>query len=161
MTRTVDRIYQSSDLNTGARREFIEDAKLGEARLRTPDGEALVMLRAARLGHLSAIRDHALAYLTLDAALTRPRADRRSADFGDWAFIAVFEEDDILEFQAEMNEAIVRAASGQDVSIIESELEAWRMSSRTLNDPVAREILAGAVDESAWVAVETDAEKSI
>ena len=151
MRHAIDRrIYQTSDLNTGARREFIEDARRGEARLRTPDGDALVMLREARLGHLSAIRDHALAYLTLDAALSRPRAERRASDFGAWAFIAAFEDDDILEFQTEMNEAIVSAASGYDSTLIETALDAWRRSARTLSDPVAREILSGQVSEDDW-----------
>lgn len=156
MTRTEDRIYTASDLNTAARREFIAEAQRSVARLRTTSGEALVMLREARLDHVSAIRDYALAYLMLDSALSRPRGERRSADFGDWAFIEVFGDDDIAEFQSEMNDAVVRAASGQDHAGIEELLNAWRRSARTLADPVAREILAGRVSDDDWLEVEGD-----
>jgi len=149
-----DRIYQTSDLAGAARKEFIEEARRGRAHLRTPEGEALVMLREAQLDHLSAMGEYALSYFMLDNALTRPRADRRAADFGDWAFIEVFDDDDISEFQTEMNAALMRAASGADTSIIEMTLDAWRRSARTLADPIAREILHDSVNESAWTELE-------
>jgi hypothetical protein len=154
MTRVADRIYTASDLNGRARREFIEDAQRDSARLRTTSGESLVMLREAKLDHVSAIRDYALAYLMLDAALSRPRAERRPAEFGDWAFIEVFDDDDIAEFQTEVNDAIIRAASGHDHHAVDELLDAWRRSARTLSDPVAREILEDNVADADWVPVE-------
>ncbi|GEB17078.1 hypothetical protein GUY44_24235 [Pimelobacter simplex] len=153
MPRTAERIYMASDLSTSARREFIEEGRQGFARLRTTAGDSLVLLREARLEHLSSIRDHALAYLLLDAALRRPREERRPQDFGPWAFIEVFEDDDIIDFQSEVNDAITRAASGGDAEGIESVLDAWRRSARTLSDPVAREILSGQVSAEDWVEV--------
>ncbi|MFH5821339.1 hypothetical protein [Georgenia sp. AZ-5] len=148
MVATRDRIYQTSDLSGTGRREFINAAQHGTAHLRTPDGDSLVMLRAAQLEHLAAIRDHAVAFLMFDNALTRPRAERRPADFGEWAFLEVFEEDDLQEFRAEINAALMRVASGQDIEILQSLLNDWRRSARTLSDPVARAFLNGRVDES-------------
>jgi len=154
MPSVRDRIYQTSDLTGAARKEFIEEARRGRAHLRTPEGDALVMLREAQLDHLAAMREYALCYLMLDNAITRPRTDRRAADFGDWAFIEVFEDDDISEFRTEMNAALMRAASSADTGIIEETLDAWRRSARTLADPIAREILHGSVDEAVWTELE-------
>lgn len=153
MTNTREKIYTASDLNTAARREFIDEALRGEATLRATTGESLVMLRSAKLEHLAATRDYALAYLMLHAAMSRPREERRPSDFGSWAFVAAFDDDDIIEFQGEINDAIVRAVSGQDHTQIEAALEDWRRSARTLSDPIAREILEGRVNEDDWVAV--------
>jgi hypothetical protein len=159
MTATRDRIYQTSDLTGSARREFVDDARHGQAQLRTPEGESLVMLRSASLNHLAEMRDYAVAYLMLDNALSRPRSDRRPADFGEWAFIEVFDEDDLVTFRHEMNGVLMRAAAGEDTSVIESTLSDWRRSARTLADPVARSILSGeATHPSDWVDVERPTE---
>lgn len=154
MPATGDRIYQASDLAGTARKDFITDALQGFARLRSTDGDSLVMLREARLEHVAAIRDYAVAYLTLDTATQRPREERRTSDYGDWAFISVFDDEDIEEFLHEINEEIVRAASGKDHSGVERLLNQWRMSARTLSDPVAVGILSGGVTDSDWVEVE-------
>lgn len=156
MNATKDRIYQASDLAGTARKSFIADALRDQARLRSTDGESLVMLREARLDHVAAIADYAAAYLTLEVAMRRPRSDRRRAEYGPWAFIAEFEDDDIDEFRQEVNDAIVTAISGDDRDAVERVLEAWRMSARTLADPVARSILSGDADETDWVEVEAE-----
>lgn len=153
MTSTKDRIYQPSDLAGNNRKRFIADALRAQARLRSASGESLVMLREARLEHVAAVRDYALAYLTLDTALLRPREERRASDYGPWAFLDVFEDEDIEEFRHEVNDAIVRASSGEGHEAVETLLHQWRMSARTLSDPVAREILAGQVADEDWVDV--------
>lgn len=157
MAVTRDRIYQASDLAGSGRKEFIADALRHCARLRSTDGESLVMLREARLEHVAAVRDYAVAYLTLDTALKRARADRRASDYGPWAFISVFDDDDIEEFLQEINEAIVRAASGEDHSGVDELIRQWQMSARTMSDPVARDILSGSAGEADFVEV-TDAD---
>ncbi|MCV7230415.1 hypothetical protein [Mycolicibacterium komossense] len=112
------------------------------------------MLREARLEHVAAIRDYAVAYLTLDTAMKRARGERRTSDYGPWAFISVFDDDDIDEFLQEINDAIVRAASGEDHSTVDELIHQWQMGARTLSDPVAREILSGTTDTSDWLEVE-------
>ena len=158
MPSTRSRIFQSSDLAGSGRREFIEEARTGRAHLRTPEGEALVMLREAQLDHLASMHEHALAYYMLDNALSRPRAERRPADFGSWAFIEVFDDEDIQDFRAEMNAALMRAASVGDLTLIDSTLDDWRRSARTMSDPVAREILSGEVSDEDWSEVDRPAE---
>lgn len=154
MVGALEQIYQASDLAGAKRTSFIADALREGARLRSTDGSSLVMLREARLEHVAAIRDYAIAYLTLDVALRRPRAERRAADFGAWAFISVFDDEDIEEFQFEVNDAIIRAASGEELSAVEAVLHGWRMSARTMGDPVAREILRGDTSSEDWVEVD-------
>lgn len=153
MATTKDRIYQSSDLAGSGRKQFVADALRDQARLRSADGQALVMLREAKLEHVAAIRDYAVSYLTVTTAIKRDRSERRPSDFGNWAFIQVFDDDDIHEFLDEVNDAIVLAASGSDHSKLAKLLHDWQMSARTLSDPVAREILADDVSDEDWVEV--------
>ena len=158
MNGTAEHIYQPSDLAGTGRKMFIADALRSQARLRSTGGESLVMLREARLEHVAAVADYAVAYLALDTALRRPRDQRRPADYGPWAFLDVFEDEDIEDFQQEVNDAIVRAASGRDHSAVERLLHEWRMSGETLADPVAREILEGGTADEDWVDIEEAAE---
>jgi hypothetical protein len=154
MSAVRERIFQTSDLTGAARREFLELARQGLAHLRAPDGEALVMLRQASLDHLTGLRDYTLAYLMLDNALSRPRGQRHAADFGAWAFLDVFDEDDIEQFRTEVNGALVRAIATGDATSVEETLKAWRTSASTLADPIARAILVGEDDPSDWVEVD-------
>lgn len=140
------RIYQSSDLAGSARRDFIEDASHGRATLRTPEGEGLVMLPEADLRYLADMRDYALAYLVLENALSRPAPERRPQDFGEWAFAAVFDDDDLQELRDDINAALVTAASRRDSVVLESTLHEWKLAASTLSDPVARGILGGDED---------------
>lgn len=151
MTATRDRIYQASDLAGAGRKAFIEDALNSRARLRSTAGDSLVMLRETRLEHLAAIRDYSVAYLTLELALRRARADRRLADYGAWAFMAAFDDDDIEDFLAEVTDAIVGAVSSQDHEELERLIHEWRLSAHTASDPVAREILEGQSEGTDWV----------
>ena len=154
MSTTKDRIYQPSDLASTGRKQFVADALRDRARLRTSDGDALVMMRESRLEHIAAISDFAVAYLTVTTALRRPREDRRAADYGEWAFISAFDDEDIQEFLDEVNDAIVLAVSDQDHATLEELIEDWRTSARTLHDPVAREILDGRTSSEDWVDAE-------
>lgn len=152
-TRDRDRIYQPSDLAGSHRKSFIADALESKARLRSTGGESLVMLREARLEHVAAVSDYAVAYLMLDTVLRRPRNQRHPGEYGPWAFLEAFEDEDIEDFQQEVNDAIVRAASGSNHSVVEHVVHQWRMSAQTLTDPVAREILEGEASEEDWVEV--------
>lgn len=158
MPRTSERIYQPSDLAGNQRKTFIADALDSQARLRSTSGESLVMLREARLEHVVAVRDYAVAYLMLDLALRRPRDQRRPSDYGPWAFLDVFDDDDIEDFQQEIIDAIVRAASGRDHAVIERLVHEWQMSAETLADPTAQEILRGQSSAYDWVEVESAAD---
>lgn len=153
MTTTRERIYQTSDLTGAARREFIDQATTGRAYLRTPEGESLVMLRRADLELLSELRDALVAYLMLDSALSRPRVDRRPADFGAWAFIEVMEDEALEEFRDEMNSVLARATSGRNTQVIDETLNEWRRSARAWSDPTTRALILGDAEPGSWVEV--------
>ncbi len=148
MSAVRDRVYQTSDLSGAARREFLEDGVRGRAYLRTPEGESLVLTRTANLDLLSTLRDHFLSHLVLTSALTRPREERRGADFGEWAFMSNFDDDAIAEFQAEMSDALVQAISGRDTEVVDNILGDWRRSARAYADPTTRALLTGPFDEA-------------
>lgn len=160
MPVTRERIYQTSDLTGAARREFIDAAKRGRAYLRTPEGDSLVMLRSANLELLANLKGAFLSYLMLDSALSRPRAERRPSDFGEWAFIEVMEDADIELFRDEMNDALAKATSEQDLTVLEATLREWRMSARAWSNPVTRAAILGQSADSDWVDVDPPAQSS-
>src|SRR5680860_191801 len=104
VTTRSGRTYQPTDLTTAKRRDFIEEARVGVARLRNSDGETLVALPERDLNALVELRDHALAFLSLENAMSRAREDRRSTDFGELAWATVLDDDDLAEFRAEFAE---------------------------------------------------------
>ena len=150
------RIYQTSDLSGRGRKEFIEAAQRGPTTLRTPEGESLVMLPAADLEHLAGMRDHALNFLMLDNAMSRPREQRRAADFGGWAFVASLDDAQLAEFHSEINDALIRAGSGQAFSVVDDLLDQWRLTASLMADPVSRGILEGSMDVEDWSEVSPD-----
>lgn len=157
MNAVKDRIYQPSDLAGNDRKNFIADALESRARLRTTTGEALVMVRESELEFGATMREHAVAYLTLDIAMRRDRDERRASDYGDWAFIRTFDDEDIEDFRIEINDAIVIAASQQNLGPIDSCLHAWRMSARTMASSAARAVLEGTEAEEMVDATPLDA----
>ena len=145
------RVFQTSDLTGATRRDFITAGQGDQARLRTPDGTLLVLVREASLQRVT---EHASAGVNLaifESAIRRPREQRRPTDFGDWAFLSAFDEEDLDEFRAEVIDGLVLAAAQRDLLPLLNVVEAWRRSARTLSDPVAREILAGESDVDDWL----------
>src|SRR4051812_3323903 len=114
----ADRTYQASDLAGTGRREFLAQARSGEARLRDTDGTSLLMVREGDYRALAALRDWTLAYLVLENALARPAHQRVTADFGVLAWAAVFDDDDLGELQRELGDALIRSAAARDVSVV-------------------------------------------
>lgn len=138
-------IYQSSDLAGPRRKEILENAQRGGATIRTTSGEPVSMVPTERLDHLASIRDNARNYLMLESALDRPRDHRRAADFGGWAFAADLDEEQLAEFRAEMNDALMRACAGTDAV---SELaEQWRATAELM----ASGVMDDFNDPEAWI----------
>src|SRR5665647_2129619 len=126
VTTRSGRTYQPTDLTTAKRRDFIEEARVGVARLRNSDGETLVALPERDLNALVELRDHALAFLSLENAMSRAREDRRSTDFGELAWATVLDDDDLASALAE-----------RSVARLDKTIHAWRLTSDLLRDPVA------------------------
>jgi hypothetical protein len=148
----ADRTFQASDLAGTGRREFLAQARAGEARLRDTDGTSLLMVREGDYRALAALRDWILAYLVLENALTRPAHQRVAADFGLLAWAAVFDDDDDLgELRRELGDALVRATAARDVDLVSRVVEDWQRTARALTDPVSRAVLTGEVRDEEFV----------
>lgn len=97
------------------------------------------------------ISEHIAAQLALKSAMERARGQRSMGDYGAWAFIAVFDDDDIEEFLREVDAAIVSASFSGGTSAVDDLLRRWRISAHMLSDPVASEILNGLDSEADWI----------
>jgi len=147
----ADRTYQASDLAGTGRREFLAQARSGEARLRDTDGTSLLMVREGDYRALAALRDWILAYLVLENALARPDHRRVAADLGVLAWAAVFDNDDVGEFRRELGDALIRAAAARDVAVVIRVVEDWHRTARALSDPASRAVLTGELRDEDFV----------
>lgn len=147
----ADRTFQASDLAGTGRREFLAQARAGEARLRDTDGTSLLMVREGDYRALAALRDWILAYLVLENALARPAHPRVAADFGRLAWAVVFDDDDLGEFRRELGDALIRATAAPDVDLVIRLVEDWHRTARALTDAVSRAVLTGEVRDEDFV----------
>lgn len=99
------------------------------------------------LDALVALRDHALAFLSLENAMSRARADRRSTDFGEVAWATVLDDDDLAEFRAEFADGLASALAERSVARLDKTIHAWRLTSDLLRDPEAMARVNTGVDE--------------
>lgn len=149
----LERTYQASDLAGTGRREFLDEAKAGTARLRDTDGTSLVMLPEGELSFLSSMRRFITDYLALETALGRPREDRAPTDFGGLAWAEFLDDDDLHELRREYGQELARAASARNTEKLDGCLHAWQMTAATLSDPVSREILEGRAGDDDFIEV--------
>ncbi len=72
---TAERVYQTTDLTSATRKDFIAAAQASRARLRTPDGDLLVLVRDELMERLSRLADDGvnLAMLENTRAPERPK----------------------------------------------------------------------------------------
>jgi hypothetical protein len=143
---TVETIYQASDL-VQRRREFIDEARRGCARLRDTDGVSLVMVPSGAFEVLVSLREWFARDLRLEDVLGRPWAQRRPVDFGDLAWLSVFDDDDQMEFHRELHEALVLTLASDSTDPVDRCVREWRTTARALSDAARREVLVGAVTE--------------
>ncbi len=135
------RTYQPTDLAGASRREFIQEARSGVARLRDGDGTSLSMVPTADLELLAEIRNVTLSYLALENALSRPREHRRVTDFGELGWAEVLDDDDLTELHDELAAGLARAISARSFDEVHEMLRAWRLTARLLARPDAGERL--------------------
>jgi hypothetical protein len=146
-TTRSGRTYQPTDLTTSKRRDFLEEARVGVARLRDSDGETLVALPERDLNALVELRSYTLAFLSLENAMSRARVDRRPTDFGELAWATAFDDEDLTEFRAEFADGLASALAERSVSRLEETIHAWRLTSDLLRDPIAMARVNADVDE--------------
>jgi hypothetical protein len=135
--------YQASDLAGAKRREFLQAARAGSARLRDTDGTSLVMVPQAAFDMLSELKSCAGRYLQVEGALDRRRADRRPSDFGELAWLDAFDDDDLRTFRQEFHEALIRAVATDSTEPVDTCVLDWRTTAKALSDKKRRRILTG------------------
>jgi len=138
-------VFQASDLAGAKRRQFIGAARKGGALLRDTDGFALTMVPLAQHEAITEVARTAVAAMLALAVLSRGQA--RPAELGQFAWLAVFDDDDRVGFFDELRDALAVAEATRDAGPLETCLREWRTTARALSDPLAREILTGPGDE--------------
>lgn len=138
----MEHIYQASDLAT-KRRELMDDARSGVARIRDTDGTGLVMLKQGRFEVLMALREQLARFVSLSAALERPSHERRATDFGEFAWLTAFDEDDQREFRRELMEALAQSLASDSLEPAERCTRDWRTTARALSNEKVRRVLTG------------------
>lgn len=136
-TTRTSHTYQPTDLTTSKRRDFLEEARVGVARLRDSDGETLVALPERDLNVLVELRSYTLAFLSLENAMSRARADRRPMDFGELAWATAFDDEDLAELRAEYADGLANALAERSVERLQGILRAWHLTSDLLRDTEA------------------------
>ena len=131
------RTYQASDLAGASRRQFLDDAKEGIARLRDTDGSAVIATTEETLERLTRIRNASLAYLALQGATERPRRERRPSDFGELAWVQPLDDADLALLRSEMHDELVRVITGESVGRLDELLHAWRLTVELIADDAA------------------------
>ena len=144
----MDHIYQASDL-ASKRRELMDAARLGFAQIRDTDGTGLVMLPQGRFDFLRSLREQFSRFVALEGTFERPAKDRRATDFGEFAWLTAFDEDDQLTFRRELLEALVQSLAQDSVEPAERCISDWRTTARALANEKSRRILTGAGGDDA------------
>ncbi len=136
----MEHIYQVSDLATD-RLELLATARAGVAQIRDKDGTGLVMLQQSDFNLLTALREQLSRFVSLEAAFQRPRAERRVNDYGHFAWLAPFDDDDQMEFRREYVEALAKGLSTDSTEPAEMCVRDWRMTARALGNEKVRKVL--------------------
>lgn len=147
----IERTYQASDLAGTGRREFLDEARAGHARLRDTDGVSLVMLPERDHAFLESLRVLTADFLALTGALNRDREDRQPTDFGGLAWADSLPDEDLNELRREFGRELARATASGSLDSVSRCMHEWQMAASTLSDPVALEILEGRVADDQFV----------
>jgi hypothetical protein len=142
----IEHIYQASDL-ASKRRELMDAARAGFAQIRDTDGTGLVMVPQGRFELLRGLREQFSRYIALDAIFERPKEQRRVSDFGEFAWLWVFDEDDQLSFRHELMESLVHCLANDTIEPAERCVAEWRMTARALSSEKSRRILTSPGDD--------------
>ncbi len=146
-------IFKVTDL-AQSRTDLLDAARSGRARVRDIDGTGLVMLREDELLLLELLADWARAHSRLQRLLQLER-DPKVSELGDQlAWLRVFDADDLKEFAAELDDALVAARADGDATPLTECIRAWKVTARQLEDPLRRSVLLGKHKAEDYVDVE-------
>lgn len=142
----MERVYLASDL-AQKRREVIDEARSDYAQIRDTDGTSLVMLEQRRFDFLRGMVELTSKLVRLDLALSRTFVERRSTDFGEFAWLEAFDADDQETFRAELLEAINLAVANGDLAPIKTCVHEWRRTAQALSNEKVKRALTAPGDE--------------
>jgi hypothetical protein len=134
-------IFQPSDLNRRGR-AVLDTARRSRARIRDKDGLSLLVLPEELVEQLETLARFSRNLFALERALASGSRPGMSeiADF-DWVWLRAFDAEDVGEFVIEMRQALLLAMLDDRTDLPEGVLERWRVTARSLDDPLRRSIL--------------------
>lgn len=138
-----ERIHQPSDLNRSYR-AILDEARGSRARVRDTDGICLLVIPEEQVGALEVVNDAAATFLVLEGVVGHSESQSPSiAEFGEWPWLRVFDQEDLAEFVTEMRGSLVLAARARSARPVSDTLRAWYNTALSLDDPLRREVLIG------------------
>lgn len=145
--------YLPSDLQRRYRL-ILDEAKAGQARLRDLDGTNILVLPEREVEVLRRIGAAAanLAALERLAEISSAR-QAEVAEYGEWSWLRVFDEEDLREFVRDVREAIVVGVREGSSELLDEQLRAWRVTAEQAEDPLFATILKGGFSEDDYVEV--------
>ena len=136
-------IYGASELRRHSR-AILAEARRGEAHVRDRDGVGLVLLPEQRVRTLRTNLRWAANLFAIERALgDRPPRRPDAQEYGEWAWLQAFDDDDLLEFVRELREALVMASREESPDLVEQTLGDWRVTAAAIGDPARRHVLLG------------------
>jgi hypothetical protein len=149
----VTATYLPTDLQRHYR-SILDEAKVGEARVRDSDGTSILLIPEAQVHALRQV-SAAAANLAAVETVAEAMASRCPGltEYGEWSWLRVFDADDLREFIRDIREAIVVAAREGSSALLEEQLRAWHVTAQQATDPVFRDILRGGASEGNFVEV--------
>lgn len=96
---------------------------------------------------LRALREQFSRFIALEAIFERPKEQRRVTDYGEFAWLSAFDEDDQLSFRHELMESLVHCLANDTIEPAERCVAEWRMTARALSSEKSRRILTGPGDD--------------
>lgn len=134
------RIYGATDLKT-RRTELLGAAMRDRALIRAVDGTALVLTRLDRIDARDCVATWAL----------RLHAAEVGSVPTELSWLEVLPDDDRRLCMDELWGALTQVQVGEDRSIFDELLRAWRTTAGTLDDPRRRQVLLGSPSEDDFV----------
>lgn len=147
-----EEIFQVTDL---ARRgkDVVAAAKAGGARLRTAEGQSLVMLPESRVRLLEELGYWSRQQNRLADVLDTGRQPTLS-ELGDLGWLRSLDLEDIREFSRDLHTSLLAAWADDNTSVLDTCIREWRITAQQLADPVRREILTGRLSTSDFAPVD-------
>lgn len=81
--------------------------------------------------------------------MKRPTPEHRVTDFGEFAWLTAFDDDDQRSFRREFLDALTQSLAADSIGPAERCINEWRTTARALSNEKSRRILTGAGDPAA------------